>query len=46
MVNAPASAASGVVEDCAAMRFAGTAHGRHFPRRESLTAVDGRAEIR
>ncbi|WSQ14200.1 hypothetical protein OG604_44265 [Streptomyces sp. NBC_01231] len=45
-VNAPASAASGVVEDGVAMHVAGTAYGKHFPRRESLAAVGGRAEIR
>ncbi|MFI1047916.1 hypothetical protein ACH4U3_19315 [Streptomyces griseoruber] len=53
-VDAPASAASGVVEDWAAMHFAGTEYGKHFgkrfgkrfPRRESLAAAGGRAEIR
>lgn len=44
--HAPASAASGVAEDCAAMHFAGTEYGKHFPRRESLAAAGGRAEIR
>lgn len=44
--NAPASAASGVVEDCAAMHFTGTEYGKHFPRRENLTAAGGRAEAR
>jgi hypothetical protein len=45
-VSAPASAASGVVEDGVAMHFAGIEYGKHFPRRESLAAVGGRAEIR
>lgn len=45
-VNAPASAASGVVEDGVAMHVAGTAYGKHFPRRESLAAAGGRTEIR
>ncbi|WP_405512475.1 hypothetical protein [Streptomyces canus] len=44
--NAPASAASGVVEDCAAMHFASTEHGKHFPRRKNLAAVGGQAETR
>lgn len=44
--NAPASAASGVVQDGVAMHVAGTAYGKHFPRRESLAAAGGRAEIR
>jgi hypothetical protein len=43
--NAPASAAS-VVEDGAAMHFAGTEYGKHFPRRENLAAAGGRAETR
>jgi hypothetical protein len=44
--NAPASAASGVVEDGVAMRFAGTEYGKHFPWRDNLAAADRRAEIR
>jgi len=45
-LNAPASAASGVVEDGVAMHFAGTGYGKHFPRRDNLAAAGGRAEIR
>ncbi|MEV3907298.1 hypothetical protein [Streptomyces canus] len=45
-VNPPVSAASGVVEDGVATHVAGTAYGKHFPRRESLAAAGGRAEIR
>ncbi len=43
--DAPASAASGVVEDGVAMHFAGTEYGKHFPRRESPAAAGGRAGI-
>lgn len=42
----PASAASGVVEDCAAPHFAGTEYGKHFPRWENLAAAGGQAETR
>lgn len=45
-VDVSASAASGVAEDWAAMHVAGTAYGKHFPRRESLAAAGGRVEIR
>ncbi|MFF0094736.1 hypothetical protein ACFYSF_32935 [Streptomyces canus] len=45
-VHAPTSAASGVVEDGVAMYFAGTAYGKHLPRRENLAAAGGRAEFR
>lgn len=45
-VDAPASAASGVVEDGVAMHVVGTAYGKQFPQRESLGAVGRRVEIR
>ena len=32
------------VEDGVAMHVAGTAYGKHFPRRESLAAAGGRAD--
>ncbi|OHV43458.1 hypothetical protein [Pseudofrankia sp. BMG5.36] len=44
--NAPASAASGVVEACAAMHFASSEYGKHVPRWENLAAAGGRAETR
>ncbi|WP_033329674.1 hypothetical protein [Streptomyces yerevanensis] len=44
--NAPASAASGVVENCAAMHVAGTKYGKHFPQQEILAATGGQAETR
>jgi hypothetical protein len=45
-VNAPASAASGVVEDGVAMHFAGTEYGKPFPQRENLASAGGQAETR
>ncbi|MFI8073508.1 hypothetical protein ACIF85_32625 [Streptomyces sp. NPDC086033] len=45
-VDAPASAASGGVEDGGPTRFADTEYGKQFPQRESLGAVGRRVEIR
>jgi hypothetical protein len=45
-VDAPASAASGVVEDGGPTHFAGTEYGKQFTSRESLGAVGRRVEIR